>query len=142
MAGRAAHEVGVASAEQLNRLHRSHDEPEAPAEVEVPGVGKDGLHREAVGAVAQGGKQGGIGVERDDLVSAAGEVERDAPGAGADVEHRPAGLLRERAPQRQVVDVAAAFDVVPDDAEIDGHTNDPLVTPRRVSSSRNSSIAV
>ena len=47
----------------------------------------------------------------------AGEVQRDAPGARADVEDRPAGRGRELAPQRQVLVVAAALEVVPDDVE-------------------------
>ncbi len=44
----------------------------------------------------------------------AGELERDAAGAGADVEHRAAVPLGQLAPQRQVLAVAAALQVVPD----------------------------
>ena len=64
---------------------------------------------------AQRGEQLGVAVERDDLVAAAREVERDAAGAGADVEHGRALAVGELAPQRQVEVVGAALDVVPDD---------------------------
>jgi hypothetical protein len=102
-------------AEELERLHRDDDEREPPvAEVEGARVGLGGLDGERARTVAQGGEQVAVAVERDDLEAAPREVERDPPGAGADVQHRPAVLLGELAPQRQVGVVGAALDVVPD----------------------------
>ena len=49
-----------------------------------------------------------------DRVARAREVERDAPGARADVEHGAARRRGQLAPQRQVGGVGAALDVVPD----------------------------
>ena len=107
--------------------------------VELARVGRDGADREARGALAQGVEQLRAAVERDDLVAAAGEVERDAPGPGADVEHRRALAVGQLAPQRQVEVVAAALDVVPEDL---GHVNEPCTAPRATSRSRSASIAV
>jgi hypothetical protein len=75
-----------------------------------------------------------------DLVAARGEVEGDPAGPGAEVEHRavrPSGVIRQRAPQRQVGGVGAALDVVPDHV-----VHELAAAPRRTSSSRSSSIAV
>ena len=78
---------------------------------------------------------------------ARGEVERDAPGAGADVEQRPA--VRRAASSRhsgRSARVAAALDVVPDDAgrrqRRGAHRQCPGAAPRRASRSRSSSSAV
>src|SRR5919201_2968119 len=130
--------------EQLDGLHRDKHEREAPPEVEVTGVGARGLDVEAAGAGAlpQRGKQLGVGVERDDLVSARGEVERHAAGAGAHVEHGPAGFCGKLAPQRQVLAVGAALDVVPQHGRPRGHENELPATPRATSTSRSASIAV
>ena len=46
------------------------------------------------------------------------EVERHASGPRADVEHPAVGVVSERAPQRQVLAVPAALEVVPDGVEI------------------------
>ena len=63
-------------------------------------------HVQALGAGAplELGQQRGVDVERDDVVAAAREVERDAAGAGADVEDRPVAprrRARARAPGRR-----------------------------------------
>ena len=81
------------------------------------------------------------------LVAVAGELERGAPGAGADVEDRAADPLRERPPEQEVRRVAAALQVVPDRL---GHGLRPAgsgdqkapTCPRRCSSWRSSSSAV
>ena len=133
-------EEAAALGQQLDRLHRHGDEREDPvAGVEAGGVGDERAHRQAVGALGQRGQQVGVDVERRDLVAGAGEVERHAPGAGADVEHRAAGLVRQLAPQRQVGDVGAALDVVPDHLGVHRQYSS---CPRRLSTSLSSSSAV
>ena len=139
-ARRAEAKKPLALGQQLDRLHRHGDEREdALAGVEGRGVGDDGAHRQAVGALGQRGQQVRVDVERRDLVAGAGEVERHAPGAGADVEHRAAGLVRQLAPQRQVGGVGAALDVVPDHLGVHRQYSS---WPRRLSTSLSSSSAV
>ena len=104
-AGKAAR-TALGPAEELQRLHRHEDEGEAAIDGEVARVGRDGGDCEARGAVAQGFEQLRAAVERHHLVAAAREVERDAPGARADVEHRRALAVGQLAPQRQVEVVA------------------------------------
>ena len=136
----------VAAAEQLDRLHR-HDaqrEPPAPRS-NVAGVRAHGVERELTGALGELVQQLVVEVERGDAVAARGEVERDPPGAGADVEHRVAVLAGERAPQRQVLGVAAALEVVPDDVQRRARScrcQNCATCPRAASSSRSSSSAV
>ena len=79
-------------------------------------------------------------VEGDDVVTGARQLERYPPGPGADVEHRPAGGGRQLAPELEVLGIGAALEVVPERER--AHVNDPVVTPRRASRSRSSSIAV
>ena len=55
---------------------------------------------------ASSAEQLGVAVERGHAVAGARELERDAAGAGADVEDRVAVLAGQRAPQRQVLGVA------------------------------------
>ena len=112
-----------------------------PAELEAGGVGLLGADRDAgrLGAGGELGQQLAVEVERGDVVAVAGEVERHAPGAGADVEHRARLGLRQLAPQRQVGRVAAALDVVPDDR---AHRQYSLAAPRSESRPRSSSSAV
>jgi hypothetical protein len=149
---RAAQEARtpVRSAEELGGLHRHQDQPEAPlAEVEVAGVGHDRLDRQPGRPRAQRGEQVGRAVERDDAVALAGEMERHAAGAGADVEDRSRVADREVAPQREVLGVRAALDVVPDDLRdvrflgpCGAHAKLLPAAPRATSTSRSASIAV
>ncbi len=128
--------------EDLHRLHRDEDQREAPPEVECTRVRADRLDGQPAGPRAQRVEQRLLGVERDDLVTAPGEVERDAPGSGADVEHRAADDVGERPPGVEVRVVGAALEVVPDDVVRAAHANDPSAAPRATSSSRSASIAV
>lgn len=114
--------AALGSAEDLDRLHGDDDEREAPAEVEVAGVGLDHVHRQVAGAATQLGEQLAVAVERGHLVPASGEVDRHPARSGAHVQHRSARLIREAAPQRQVRGVAAALHVVPDDRRRRGHS--------------------
>ncbi len=66
---------------------------------------------------------------------------RDPAGAGADVEDRPGLLVGQPQPQRQVLQVAVALDLVPDDLGA-RHRQYSAASPRRASSSRSSSRAV
>ena len=109
------------------RRRRARSRPPAPA---------------ARGALGEHGEQLAVAVERGDVVPVAGEPQRDAARAGADVEHRAARLARQLAPQRQVGVVAAALDVVPDHVRGDAHRQYSFAWPRRASSSRSSSSAV
>ncbi len=75
------------AAEQLDRLHRHDAQREvAPLERERARVGAHASRRLPRGALAQRREQLGVEVERGHAVPAAGEVERHAPGARADVE--------------------------------------------------------
>ena len=56
-------------------------------------------------------EQHGVAIERGHREPVRRQVQRDAAGAGADVEHRPAA--RELLPQREVGAVAPALGVVP-----------------------------
>ena len=79
------------------------------------------------------------------FVATARQVKRDPTGPGADVEHRVSVPLGERAPQRHVLDVATAFEVVPDNAHwriSPSVAQNRGTCPRRVSSARSSSSAV
>ena len=71
--------------------------------------------------LSQHGEELGVEVERGDRVAGGGERERDAAGAGADVEDPVRGLGRQLVPERQVGRVGAALDVVPDGVLGDGH---------------------
>ena len=104
------------AAEQLDRLHRHDAQREPAVEDERPRVGDDRRDVEPVGARAQLREQLAIDVERRDLMTGARELERDSPGAGADVQDRSAMLGGEHQPQPKVLRVAPALDVVPDDA--------------------------
>ena len=88
----AARACGV---EQLDRLHRHDDQRERLlAEVEAGRVGLAPLIVEVLGAGALGqcGEQLAVAVERGHVVARARQLQRDAAGAGADVEDRPVGL--------------------------------------------------
>ena len=79
------------AAEQLDRLHR-HDaqrEPRGRA-TNARASATTVAHVEPVGARAQLREQLAVEVERRDLMTGARQLERHAPGAGADVEHRAA----------------------------------------------------
>ena len=83
--------------QQLDRLHRHGDEPEARlAGVEARGVGDDRVDAQAGGLRprAQDREQPGVAVERGDVVARGRQAQRDAPGAGADVEHPAADARR------------------------------------------------
>jgi hypothetical protein len=123
-------------------LHRHGDQAEAAvAEVEIAGIGADGLHRQAGigGALRQRAQQRGVGVQRDDVKPLRGKVQRDPPGPGADVQHRPIGGARQLAPERDVLEIATALDVVPDHR---AHSKLSFATPRVTSSRRSSNMAV
>jgi hypothetical protein len=96
------------------------------------------------GAPAQLLDQRRVGVERGDVDPAAGQVERDPPGPGADVEDGARRLGGQLAPELQVHVVAAALQVVPAHgvAGLRGHPKELPATPRRTSSRRRASIAV
>jgi hypothetical protein len=147
--------------QELDRLHRHRDQPEAPlAEVEARGVSLHRLDVEPLGsgALGQRRQQQRLGVERGDGVAGVGEPERDAAAAGTDLEDRPRGLARQPAPERQVDPVAAALDVMPDhdggrrpgqrrrrkgsQVAAAGHRQYSSAWPRSASSSRSSSSAV
>src|SRR4051812_3069352 len=136
------------AAEELDRLHRHEDQREAPAaEVELARVGRDRLDRQPDRPRAQRGEQRRRAVERDDRVPARREVQGDTAGAGADVEHRAGLPSGELAPQRQVLGIAGALDIVPDDlghmrARARGHAKLLPAAPRATSTSRSASIAV
>lgn len=112
-AAQERHPTGRAS-QQLERLHRHEHKREPALEGERPPVGDDGLHRQASGAVLQRLQQRRVGVQRDDRDAPSGQVERDATGARPDVEHGAAGDAGQRPPQRKVLAVAAALEVVPE----------------------------
>ena len=116
VARRAAQEAPAAgrSAEQLDGLHGREDEREAPPEVEVARVSlHDADPADPLARALSSRSRTGVAVQGDDLEPLAREVERDAPGARAHVEHRAALAPGEPAPQRQVGAVAAALEVVP-----------------------------
>ena len=57
-------------------------------------------------------------IQCDHRDTTGGEIERDAAGARADVEYRAAGLAGQRPPQRQILAVAAALQIVPERLEV------------------------
>ena len=80
------------------------------------------------------------------------QLQRDATGTRADVQHRAGGAARQLLPQLQVGAIATALEVVPDDprgrllrrlalARI-AHDHELLTSPRATSSSRSESMAV
>ena len=86
-----------------------------------------------------------IPVERRDPITGPREIQGDAARARADVEHGVAVLSRQRAPQRQVLGVGAALEVVPDHAHrrpTGSGSQNLTAWPRAASSSRSSSSAV
>jgi hypothetical protein len=121
-----------APAEQLQRLHRHDDQPEPAREREPARVGDDGLDLQAHRAPAQRLQQRRVGVQRDHRGAAGGQVEADAAGPRADVQDRPAGLVGQRAPQRQVLGVPAAIEVVPERVEVHGAASLPGARGRRI----------
>ena len=139
----AGEEGGAAVlAEELDGLHRDDHEREAPPERERARVRGDRLDRQAVRALAQRVEQLGFHVERDDGVPAPGQVERDASGPRPDIQHRAWRVRRELAPERQVLVVAAALEVVPQHRGGRAHANELPATPRATSRSRSASMAV
>ena len=98
----------------MERLHRHEHQREPATQREVTGVGDHRLDGQPRAAVLQGLQQLGFGVEGDDAHAAGGEIEADATGAGADVEDGAARLAGQRSPQRQVLLVGAALEVVPE----------------------------
>ena len=69
-----------------------------------------------------------VGVQRDHRRTTGGEIERDATGAGADVENRAPGLAGQRPPQRQILAVGAALQVVPQRLEVHPRAGSSTVT--------------
>ena len=110
------------------------------------GIGGHGAHRQVARPVAQRADQRGLGVDPGHLVPGRGQVQGDPARAAAEVEHRPAGLRGQLAPQRQVRAVGAALGVVPGDRQAVGghraHSDHLRARPRRASAPRISSIAV
>jgi hypothetical protein len=92
---RAAQEgrASARSSEQLQRLHRHDHKRESAVQGEAPGVRDDGLDGQPLRAMPERVQQRRVGVQGDDRDSAGGEVQRDATGARADVQHRPAGVV-------------------------------------------------
>ena len=113
--------AALGSAEEVDRLHGNDDEREAPAEVEVAGVGLDHVHRQVAGPATQLREQLAIAVQGRHLVPAPGQVERHAARARPDIQDRPARLLGELTPEREVGRVFGALHVVPDDRLRPGH---------------------
>ena len=115
MIQRAAQErrAPARSSEQLQRLHRHEHEREPAPQGEPPRIGDDGLHRQPRGAVLQRLQQRRLSVQCDHRHPTGGEVERNATSARADVEDRAPSLAGERPPQRQVLAVRAALQIVP-----------------------------
>ena len=68
--------------------------------------------------LAQGQQQLVVDVQGADAMPGAQEIERDPPGARADLEDRtrPATRVGELAPQGEIDSIAPALDVMPDDA--------------------------
>ena len=104
--------------EELQRLHRCDDQPEPPVQLERARVGDDRLDRQRAPAVRECGQQRGLDVQADHGRAGGGERERHAPCPGADVEHRASGLGGQREPERQVVAVVPALEVVPERFEV------------------------
>ena len=69
------------------------------------------------GAPAQLGQQLGIAVQGGHLEPRSGQLERDATGAGADVEHGPATLGSQLRQTGEIGRVGPALEVVPDHAQ-------------------------
>ncbi len=134
------------AAQQLDRLHRNDDQWEdAAGEREVTGVGANRLDRQADGAALELRQKLGTVVERHDRMAGASECQRDAAGAGSDVKDRPTielNLSRELQPKRKVLDVATAFDVMPDRLAHAAVSQYGETAPRETSSSWSASSAV
>ena len=95
-----------------------------------PRVGDHSLDGECPGAVAERSQQLRIDVERDQLGAARGEVERHAAGSRADVEHAATGLGGELPPQREIVAIRTALQVVPERVEVHVRARSPRLTRR------------
>jgi hypothetical protein len=101
------------SPEQLQRLHRNDDQRELTVESKVTGVRHCRGDGETLAAPRQGGEQRRTGVEGNHLDTAGGELEGHPASTGADVEQRAARAIGEPTPQRKILRVAAAFQVMP-----------------------------
>jgi hypothetical protein len=109
----------VSASEQLDRLHRHHAQRVvADREVERPRVGADGLDVHSSRALIKRVEQRPIAIDSRDSITGACERQRDTPGPGADIEHRPVGALGELQPGRQVDPIPAALEVMPDDRSL------------------------
>ena len=119
----AAQEGGAAlgPTQDLDRLHGNGDKREAPAEMEVSGVGLDDVDWEVAGTEPQLGQKLGIVIQRRYLVPAPREVEGDATRSRPDVEDGIAHFSGQFAPQREVRRVPGTLHVVPDDRLRRGH---------------------
>ena len=130
--------------EELDRLHRHEAQVEWRRDGEVPGVGVLGGHRQAAARRALGERreQPGVVIQGGDRRPTGGEVEGDPAGAGPHVEHGAGVAIGEAAPEHEVVAVAPAFEVMPDDRRVGSGAHPPLQNaspwPRRVSSARSS----
>jgi hypothetical protein len=129
-------------ADDLEELHRGDREPEARFEAQLAGVGGHSLDLEpALGRPAtQLVEQLRVAVHGGHRVTVGGQVERQAAGAGAQLEHRAADPVGQLAPEREVDRVRAALHVVPDHRV--AQSDHRLARPRRASTSRSSSSAV
>ena len=127
---RAAQErrAPIRPSEQLQGLHRHEHEREPAAQGELARIGDDGLDRQPCGAVLQRSQQRRVSVQRDYRRTTGGEIERDATGAGADVENRAPGLAGQCPPQRQILAVGAALQVVPQRLEVHPRPGSSTVT--------------
>src|ERR1700751_6181280 len=86
----------LAPVEQLQRVHRHDAEAEvAPLEREVARVREHALDRQLAGVRTERREQLRVSLERGDGKPRTGEEARDATGAGAVVEDRPAGACPE-----------------------------------------------
>ena len=66
-----------------------------------------------------------VGVQCDHRHTTGGEVERNTTGARADVEDRAPSLAGQRPPQRQILAVGAALQIVPERLEVHPHQPRP-----------------
>ena len=108
-------------------------------ELELAGVGGDGRERQAAAALLEHREQLRLEIDADHLVAASGQMQGDATGSAAEIDHGASGRARQLLPERQIGRVGAALDVVPDR---DAHCQNSFARPRSASSLRSSISAV
>jgi hypothetical protein len=124
--------------EELDQLHRRHNQLDLGRHFETPGVSNHRGGWQLSRPSPETGDQRRVDVYSGDRVAAPRQMQRNPPGPTTKVQDRTIDPIRQLLPQPKVRGIGSALDVMPDDA----HRQNSSVSPRPESTLCSSSKAV